>query len=95
MPGIIAESHTSDIILSMTTAYREETTVAKEGTLLLKNLPFVEGDAVEVIVLSRPTPRVNFAAAPNPNPYPLRGTVLHYAQPLAPAVETTEWEAEL
>lgn len=95
MPGIIAESHASDIILGMTTAYREETTVAKEGTLLLKNLPFVEGDIVEVIILSRTTSKANFATAPNPNPFPLRGMVLRYDRPLAPAVEVSEWEAEL
>ncbi len=86
MWAIIAESQVSDIILSMTTAYREETIVAKEGTLLLKNLPFVEGDAVEVIVLSRPTPKANL--------YPLRGTVLRYDRPFAPAVEASEWDAE-
>jgi len=34
--------------------HRVETTLAKDGTLTLTNLPFRAGDAVEVLILPRP-----------------------------------------
>lgn len=71
----------------MITAHREDTLVAKDGTLTLKNLPFTAGDAVEVIVL----PRVE--KLPQTNPYPLRGSVLRFSDPTAPAASPEEWDA--
>ena len=37
----------------MLTAHREEATITADGTLILTKLPFVAGDAVEVIILPR------------------------------------------
>jgi hypothetical protein len=71
----------------MLTAHREETVLSEEGTLFLKNLPFHVGDAVEVIIL----PRV--ATTPNPMSDRLRGSVVAFVEPLAPAVEPSDWIA--
>lgn len=71
----------------MITAHREDTLVAKDGTLTLKNLPFAAGDAVEVIVL----PRVE--VRPQTNPYPLRGSVRRFSDPIAPAALPEDWDA--
>ena len=71
----------------MITAHREDTIITGEGTLTLKNLPFSVGASVEVIVLPR------FASAPNPTPYPLRGTVLHYNEPFTSAIPVEDWDA--
>ncbi len=59
-------------------AYKIETTVAKDGSLLLQDLPFRAGTGVEVILLEREH------APPEPDAYPLRGTVLRYDDPFEP-----------
>ena len=67
-------------------AHRVETTLQQDGQLLLDNLPFHAGEAVEIIIL---------AAQPRDqqtNRYPLRGTVVHYSQPFEP-VAHDEWDA--
>jgi len=69
-------------------AHRVETTLSNDGRLVLDDLPFQAGEAVEVIVLPRP-----LAVVPPPaNPYPLRGTSAHYDRPFAPVAED-DWEA--
>ena len=71
----------------MTTAHREDAVLTEDGVLLLKNLPFRAGESVEVIVLPR-------TATPSPvKPFPLRGTVLRYEKPFAPAADASDWSA--
>ncbi len=67
-------------------AYRIETTLGHNGTLTLNNLPFFQGETVEVIILPRPmnTPVVNA--------YPLRGMpILEYIDPFEPVAQD-DWE---
>jgi hypothetical protein len=68
----------------MTTAHRIEAVLSEDGKLMLDHLPFLAGQAVEVIVL--PAPR------PAPSAHRLQGTVLQYDQPTAPVAEA-DWEA--
>ena len=67
-------------------AHRVETTINQDGTLMLDNLPFHAGEAVEIIIISRTT-RVQ-----RQNPYPLRGTPLHYERPTEPVAQD-DWDA--
>ena len=67
-------------------AHRIETTLDDDGRLVLANLPFQPGAAVEVIVLPRPD------NGPPANPYPLRGKPAHYDRPFEPIAEE-DWEA--
>ena len=62
-----------------------ETTLTQDGTLILRDLPFQAGDAVEVLIVPR-------AASTEQNAYPLRGKVLHYDNPTAPVAQE-DWEA--
>lgn len=67
-------------------AHRGETTLAKDGTLTLTNLPFHAGDAVEVIILPRtqkPSERER---------YPLHGQPIQYVNPTDPVAEE-DWAA--
>ncbi len=66
-------------------AHRVETTLLQDGTLLLEHLPFRAGQAVEVIILPQ-------AGEPPTNPYPLRGTAVHYDRPTDPVGEA-DWDA--
>ena len=82
------------------TAQRIEATVAAGGRLLLENLPFGAGQAVEVIVLpSAPEPRAAVPSADGPAtavptpPHPLRGGPYRYDDPFGPAVPEEYWEA--
>ncbi len=67
-------------------AYRVETTVSRNGTLTLTNLPFSQGETIEVIILVQSFP------ASNHNMYPLRGTPVTYRDPFEPVAQT-DWEA--
>ena len=67
-------------------AHRLETTLQQDGTLNLEHLPFRAGQAVEVIILPRPS------EPPPANPYPLRGTPCHYKDPTEP-VAVDDWDA--
>lgn len=59
-------------------AYRIETKLTKNGTLILEDLPFQAGEAVEIIILERSS------QASDSNPYPLQGKVIHYDEPIEP-----------
>jgi hypothetical protein len=84
-------------------AYKIETILSEDGILTLKGLPFHAGDAVEVIILER-SPSVSTEESssqlenavleqPQPNLYPLRGTVHYsYEDPFEPAVPIEDWE---
>ncbi len=74
-------------------AYKVETILSEDGALTLKDLPFHVGDAVEVIILERSSNQMEKAEdQPEPNLYPLRGTVLFYEDPFEPAVPVEDWE---
>jgi hypothetical protein len=75
-------------------AYKVETIVSEDGSLILKDLPFHVGDAVEVIILERSPDQAQKAVVNRPevNLYPLRGKVLHYEEPFEPAVPAEDWE---
>lgn len=67
-------------------AYRIETKLTENGTLVLENLPFQAGEDVEIIILERSS------QAADANPYPLQGKVIHYDDPFEPAVPIEDWE---
>ena len=64
--------------------YKVETTLQKDGTLTLTELPFHAGDSVKVILVPR-------TKRPEGNPYPLRGKVIKYDRPFDPVAEE-DWE---
>ena len=65
-------------------AHRIEATVQSNGKIVLENLPFDEGEAVEVIVLET---KVKKEAAE----ILLHGTLLKYENPFEP-VAVEDWE---
>jgi hypothetical protein len=66
-------------------AYRLETILTQNHTLLLDSLPFQAGEWVEVIILTK------VQAPLTQNPYPLRGTPVSYVDPTEPVAEN-DWE---
>lgn len=68
----------------MTLTHRIEAVLSEDGKLSLDHLPFRAGQAVEVIVLP-----VSHTTTPSPA---LRGTVVRFDQPTAPAAED-DWNA--
>ncbi|MBD3305240.1 hypothetical protein GF339_02715 [candidate division KSB3 bacterium] len=66
-------------------AYRLEATLEQEGRLTLTDLPFHQGDLVEIIILRQPD------ASSRQPAYPLRGTVLSYVDPTDPVAQD-DWE---
>jgi hypothetical protein len=71
-------------------AYKVEMVLAEDGALLLQNLPFHAGDAVEVIVLERPKTQEESESTL----YPLRGKQPYrYDEPFEPATPLEDWEA--
>ena len=69
-------------------AHRIETTVQPNGTIILENLPFDEGEKVEVIVLETK----EATKEKSDNLYPLRGTLYKYENPFETAVPLEDWE---
>lgn len=68
-------------------AHRIETKLIKNGTLILEDLPFQAGEAVEIIILETQT------RPQETNLYPLRGKQpYHYDDPFEPAVPLEDWE---
>jgi hypothetical protein len=67
-------------------AYRVETTVQPDGSLVIRHLPLQAGEAVEVIILVRPL------LTATTHGYPLRGTPITYLNPTEPIAES-DWEA--
>jgi hypothetical protein len=66
-------------------AYRLETVVPPNGELQLKALPFRPGEAIEVIILTRPQTNTNH------NLFPLQGSVLKFDDPTEP-VAVDDWD---
>jgi hypothetical protein len=67
-------------------AHRIETAFTENGKLSLQNLPFKQGDEVEIIILKCSSPQTisDF--------HPLRGTVIRYDDPFEPATSAEDWE---
>ena len=66
--------------------HRVETTIKKDGTLTLTDLPFKEGESVEVIIFTHPS------ESAKQYEYPLRGKPIQYKNPTEPVAEN-DWEA--
>ncbi len=66
--------------------YRIEATVSKEKTVFLKDLPFAEGDQVEIVVRKRKREKTK-----EQDRYPLRGLPIRYKKPLD-NVSENDWE---
>ena len=62
--------------------YFYETKTVENGELILQNLPFVNGDKVDIILLKHS----------KKNNYSLRGTDFKYVNPTEPVAEN-DWEA--
>ncbi len=67
-------------------AFRVETIVQEDGSLIIKDLPFDSGEVVEVIILPQHLPGTQ------PKAYPLRGTKVIYHDPFKSVAES-DWEA--
>lgn len=65
---------------------RVEKIIQSNGTIILENLPFGEGEKVEIIILK---PNAESAAGR----YPLRGTVYKYEEPFEAAAPIEDWES--
>ena len=66
-------------------AYRAETTITPDKALTLHSLPFEAGEQVEVIILSKTTPKNGSQR------YPLRGLPIKYVDPFEPVAEH-DWD---
>lgn len=68
--------------------YQTETTVAGDGSITIRDIPFAEGETVEVIV--RPHEPARPAASEARS---LHGSVQRYMGPFEPATDSTSWDA--
>ena len=66
-------------------AHRIETAVQPNGKIVLENLPFDEGEEVEIIILETKVKKETAQKS-------LRGTLLKYEQPFEP-IAVEDWEA--
>ena len=66
-------------------AYRLEAVVPNNGELQLKQLPFLAGETVEIIILSMNK------LANGTNLFPLKNTILKYENPTEPIAEN-DWD---
>ena len=66
-------------------SYTVDTVIASNGSLNLNDLPFKEGEVVEVIIFTL------LKHAPSEEKYPLRGSVIRYDDPFKP-VAVNDWE---
>lgn len=69
-------------------AVRVETVVQPHGRVVLENLPFDDGDMVEVIVLEAN------GEMPRSSVNPLKGALLKYDDPFEPAVPPEDWDVQ-
>ena len=67
-------------------AHRIKTVLTEKGKLSLQNLPFKQGDEVEIIILERSSSKTAF------DPNKLKDTVIRYDEPLEPATSPEDWE---
>lgn len=66
--------------------HRTETKIEPNGTIILRGLPFPEGDKVIVVITTRTSKRAQTTS------YPLRGLPVEYKNPFEPVAEN-DWEA--
>ena len=66
-------------------AHQIETAVQSNGKIVLENLPFDEGEEVEIIILETKVKKETAQKS-------LRGTLLKYEQPFEP-IAVEDWEA--
>lgn len=64
-------------------AHRTEATIDKDGTLILRDVPFQPGAQVEVIILERAL----HSTSEGKDPYPLHGKPVQYDAPTEPVAE--------
>ncbi len=69
-------------------AHRIETILTENGVITLRDIPFRQGEVVEVIVL----PVARAKAADAASRFPLRGTPYTYLDPTEPVADD-DWEA--
>ena len=69
-------------------AHRTEAVVEKGGSVTVRDVPFPEGEQVEVIVRSRER-----AHEQTDGGSPLRGSVRRYEQAFDPASDADNWDA--
>jgi hypothetical protein len=75
-------------------AYKIEAVLTEDGTLMLKDIPFYAGDAVEVVIMAnKAVTSQQTVTIPQPehNLYPLQGKVIRYDDPTEP-VALEDWE---
>lgn len=65
--------------------YHVKAKVSKNGIITIRELPFQEGDEVDVIVQN------NIESQPENGDYPLRGIEFSYAEPFEGIIET-DWD---
>lgn len=66
--------------------HRTETKIEPNGTIILRGLPFPEGDKVIVVITTRSSKNTPTTS------YPLRGLPVEYKHPFEPVAEN-DWEA--
>ena len=64
---------------------RVEAKVQQNGRLIVENLPFEEGETVEIIIEGK-------VSDERDNPYPLRGTPYTFKDPFEPVVPSDDWD---
>ena len=70
-------------------AVRIEATIQPNGRVVLNDLPFEEGEQVEIIVLETNGKQTE------PKSNPLKGSVLRYDDPFEPATPNEDWDVLL
>lgn len=68
-------------------AYRIESVVLPNGLISIENVPFEEGESVEVIILE------SRKSDGDKVHHSLKGSVLRYDSPFEPACSPEDWEA--
>ena len=69
-------------------AHRTQAVVGKDGSVVVRGVPFREGESVEIIVLSSERSEVL-----HNDRRPLRGSVRRYDRPFESAAEDDNWDA--
>ena len=66
--------------------HRIEKIIQPNGIIVLEDLPFKEGETVEIIISKTENEK-------SENLYPLRGTLYKYEEPFEAAVPLEDWDA--
>ena len=68
-------------------AHRVETVIRQDRTVVIKDLPFREGEPVEVLIFSCSSPSAHGENSSEKDRYPLRGTPIKYLDPTEPVAD--------